>query len=159
AVAVRTFIDLATRAALAADNSRLFQLADEARNEAQIANSAKMDFLAAMSHELRTPLNAIAGYVDLIAMGLRGPVTQEQREDLHRIEQNERHLASLIEDILNYAKLEAGRVEYEIGTIDVNQAMADVASLMAAPYGNKGVNLSLARTETQVVALGDAHRI
>src|SRR5262249_44534502 len=153
AIAIRTFIDVAGRAALATDNARLFRLADDARTEAQVANSAKMDFLAAMSHELRTPLNAIAGYVDLLAMGLRGPVTAEQQEDLRRILQNERHLASLIEDILNYAKLEAGRVEYDIRPIDVGEAMADVASLMAAPYGNKGVTLSLAPAPAEVTAL------
>ena len=159
AISQRTFVDLASRAALSADNARLFRDAEAARNEAQVANSAKMDFLAAMSHELRTPLNAIAGYVDLIALGVRGPVTPEQLTDLERISQNERHLASLIEDILNYAKVEAGRVEYEIREIDVNKAIADVASLMSAPYGTKGVSLSFTAPEDPATALGDEARL
>jgi signal transduction histidine kinase/DNA-binding response OmpR family regulator len=158
-ITVRTFMDVAARAALASDNARLFRLADDARTEAQIANSAKMDFLAAMSHELRTPLNAIAGYVDLLAMGLRGPVTEEQHEDLRRILQNERHLASLIEDILNYAKLEAGRVEYDINPVDVTKAITDVASLMSAPYGSKGVALRLEPSTGVITALGDSDRL
>src|SRR5262249_3835357 len=108
---------------------------------------------------LRTPLNAIAGYVDLLAMELRGPVTEEQREDLHRILQNERHLASLIEDILNYAKLEAGRIEYDINPVDVTQAIADAASLMSAPYGNKGVALRVDPGGRAITALGDSDRL
>ena len=158
-IAQRTCVDLASRAALAADNARLFRAAETARNEAQVANSAKMDFLAAMSHELRTPLNAIAGYVDLLALGVRGQVNDEQLADLQRIAQNERHLASLIEDILNYAKVEAGRVEYDITEIDVNKAIADVASLMSAPYGTKGVALTFCGAAGDATALGDEARL
>ena len=73
---------LARRAALAVDNARLYREAERARAEAEAANQAKSDFLATMSHELRTPLNAIAGYTELLEMELRGPVTDEQREDL-----------------------------------------------------------------------------
>jgi signal transduction histidine kinase len=153
------FADVASRAALAGDNARLYRLADEARKEAQVANNAKMDFLAAMSHELRTPLNAIAGYVELITMGIRGPVTTEQRDDLARISQNQRHLASLIEDILNYAKLEAGRIEYDIEVISVNDAMSDVVSLMAAPYGAKHIALTYAAADPAPTALADPDRL
>jgi len=71
--------------ALAIDNARLLREADVARHEAQVANAAKIDFLAAMSHELRTPLNAIAGFVDLMALGIHGPITAEQNADLARI--------------------------------------------------------------------------
>src|SRR4030095_9978130 len=64
------------------------------------ANRAKADFLATMSHELRTPLNAIGGYVDLIELGVRGPVTEEQKRDLERVRFNQRHLLTLIGNIL-----------------------------------------------------------
>jgi signal transduction histidine kinase/AmiR/NasT family two-component response regulator len=159
AITMRTFMDVAARASLAIDNARLYRVADDARTEAQIANSAKMDFLAAMSHELRTPLNAITGYVELLAMGLRGPVTDAQHDDLRRIAQNEHHLASLIEDILNYAKLEAGRIEFDISPVDVGAALADVASLMSAPYGTKGVSLHFKSDESNITALGDSDRL
>ena len=86
-----------------------------ARHQAEEANHAKSEFLAMMSHELRTPLNAIGGYAQLIEMGVRGPVTPEQREDLERIERSQRHLLGLINDVLNFAKLEAGRVQFVIG--------------------------------------------
>ena len=81
-----------------------------ARREAEEANKAKSQFLATMSHELRTPLNAIAGYSELLKLELRGPITPEQREDLERIDRSQRHLLSLINDVLNFAKIEAGHV-------------------------------------------------
>ena len=107
--------DLASRAALAVDNARLRREAIEARQDAAAAQAAaeavsraKSEFLAVMSHELRTPLNAITGYVDLIEMGLHGPVTPEQRSDLERIQRSQRHLTGLINGVLNYSRLEAG---------------------------------------------------
>ncbi|MDQ6716957.1 MAG: PAS domain-containing protein [Gemmatimonadota bacterium] len=78
-------------------------------NDAMEASRAKSDFLAAMSHELRTPLNAIGGYAQLIEMGVRGPITEEQRADLLRIQRSKNHLDSLVSDVLNFAK--AGRGE------------------------------------------------
>jgi PAS domain S-box-containing protein len=82
--------------------------AEDARREAEEANAAKRQFVATMSHELRTPLNAIAGYVDLLEMGLRGPVTTEQRFDLGRIKRSQETLLRLIDDVLSFAKLESG---------------------------------------------------
>ena len=90
-----------------------------ARRQAEEANKAKSQFLATMSHELRTPLNAIAGYAQILELGLRGPLTKPQLEDLERIDRSQRHLLALINDILNFAKIEAGRVEVETATVDV----------------------------------------
>ncbi len=87
------------------------------RNEADVANRTKTEFLAAMSHELRTPLNAIAGYVQLLLLGVRGPLTEEQTADLARIQRSQQHLLSLINDILNFSRLEAGAVTYEIASV------------------------------------------
>ncbi|MDQ6872989.1 MAG: PAS domain-containing protein, partial [Gemmatimonadota bacterium] len=81
-------------------------LADDAETE----NRAKTAFLRAMSHELRTPLNAIAGYIDLLDMGLRGPVTENQHADLARVRTNQQHLAALITEILNFARVGSGSV-------------------------------------------------
>ena len=77
-----------------------------------------------MSHELRTPLNAIGGYVELIEMGLRGPVTPEQREDLRRIRSSQRVLLRLVEDVLDVAKLETGRVQLEMTNVPVHEVLA-----------------------------------
>jgi signal transduction histidine kinase len=97
---------------------------EAARAEAEAANRAKSEFLAVMSHELRTPLNAIGGYAELMEMGIRGPVTEEQRGDLHRIQQSQRHLLGLINEVLNYARLESGAVHFDVEDIRVRDALA-----------------------------------
>jgi len=76
-----------------------------------------------MSHELRTPLNAIAGYAELLAMGVRGPVNDEQLRDLSRIRQNQQHLLEIINDILNFSRIEAGRVKYSIAPVSVKDVL------------------------------------
>lgn len=81
-----------------------------ARDDADAANLAKTEFLAAMSHELRTPLNAIQGYLQLLEMELRGPLTSLQRSDIGRIQRSQEHFGNLIEHILDFAKLEAGNL-------------------------------------------------
>ena len=110
--------------------------AEDARNAADAANRAKSDFLAVMSHELRTPLNAIAGHVQLVEMGLHGPVTDAQAEALGRVARAQRHLLGLINDVLNYARLESGRVEYtlrEVSLVEtVREALPMVEPLFAA---------------------------
>ncbi|HEU4642129.1 MAG TPA: PAS domain S-box protein [Gemmatimonadaceae bacterium] len=120
----RVVAGIAAWAAVAMDNARLYTQERTARAEAQGANRAKSEFLATMSHELRTPLNAIAGYAELLAMGVRGPVTPEQLEDLGRIQRSQRHLLSLINDVLNFAKLEAGHLRLEMRDV----AIADLLS-------------------------------
>ena len=94
-----------------------------AREAAEHASQAKTAFLATMSHELRTPLNAIAGYAELLEMGIHGPITEQQREAIRRIQRSERHLLGLINDVLNFAKLEAGRVEYALTDVSVCEAV------------------------------------
>jgi PAS domain S-box-containing protein len=124
----RAVEDLAQQKA-EAEQSRLE--AEAARHEADEANRAKSEFLAAMSHELRTPLNAIIGYAQLLDVGIRGPVTPEQRSDLGRIERSSQHLLGLITDILNYAKVESGRIEYDIKATPLDQSLAAVEELIA----------------------------
>ena len=130
---------LARRAALAIDNAMLFREARRARAEAETANQAKSDFLATMSHELRTPLNAIAGYTELLEMELRGPVTDEQREDLRRIRRSQRHLLALVNDVLNFVRVDTGHVHYDIGDVDLGVVLADVETLVAPQFLAKGL--------------------
>ena len=103
--------------------------------EVEAANRAKAEFLAAMSHELRTPLNAIAGYVELLESGLRGPINETQAEDLRRIKRSGQHLLSIINDLLNFSRIEAGTVNYDIMTFPVMQAV-DAVRLMTEPLAN-----------------------
>lgn len=122
--------ELARRAAEALERARLYAAERTARAEAEEANRAKSEFLAAMSHELRTPLNAIAGYTDLIELGIHGPVTPEQKHALERIDRNQEHLLGLINDILNFAKIEAGRLEFEREDIVLREVLLEMEALI-----------------------------
>ncbi len=101
-----------------------------AKREAELANRAKAEFLANMSHELRTPLNAIGGYASLILEGIRGPVTDAQRADLMRIKGSQHHLLSLINDILNFAKIEAGRVAFDFEDVSMSSVLGQLEALI-----------------------------
>ena len=109
------------------------------RQIADDANQAKSKFLAVMSHELRTPLNAIAGYVQLIEMGVHGPVTEDQLVALDRIRRSQLHLLRLINDVLNLARIEAGRVEYQIRTISLADVVTTVMPMVEPQLAAKGV--------------------
>ena len=126
----RVATGIASWASVAMDNARLYEQERVSRAEAQAANRVKSDFLTTMSHELRTPLNAIAGYAELLTLGVRGPVTKEQREDLARIQRNQRHLLSLINDILNFARVEAGHVDLEPRDVPVRDLVSALRPLV-----------------------------
>jgi PAS domain S-box-containing protein len=122
------------------EREELLEGEQQARREAEAANAAKAIFLTTMSHELRTPLNAVSGYVDLLEMGVRGPVTDLQREDLRRIRRASQHLLALINDILNYARLEAGSVELHLSDVTLSDALAEMEALIAPQLTIKGVS-------------------
>lgn len=110
-----------------------------ARGEAEQANEAKSRFLATMSHELRTPLNAIGGYAELLLEGIRGPVTEDQVLDLQRIQRSQRHLLSLINDILNFAKIEAGKVDFDLSDISMHETLSKLEELVAPQLHEKSI--------------------
>jgi len=103
--------------------------AETARREAEGANRSKSNFLAMMSHELRTPLNAIGGYTQLLQMGVHGPLTPDQERDLARIERSQAHLLTLITDILDFARIDAGRVQFNVRDVLVDDVLASVEAL------------------------------
>jgi signal transduction histidine kinase len=105
--------------------------AESLRLAAEQANRAKSEFLAVMSHELRTPLNAIGGYVELLELGIRGPITDAQRDDLERIQRAQRHLLMLISEVLNFARLEARQVRYSFDSIKVDTLLRSLEPLIA----------------------------
>ena len=117
--------------------------ADAARRMAEEANAAKSQFLATMSHELRTPLNAIVGYVDLLEVGVHGPVNTQQLEDLARIRRSEETLRRLIEDVLNFAKLESGKVEYRYVAVQLDEFLSTMESFIAPRLAQKKLEYRL----------------
>ncbi|HEX2091769.1 MAG TPA: ATP-binding protein [Longimicrobiaceae bacterium] len=133
----------ATTAELEAANEELQAMvgeAERARTEAEAANLAKSEFLALMSHELRTPLNAIAGYVELLDLGIHGPVTGEQREALRRIRFSQSHLLGIINDVLNFARLESGHVQLALSDVPVQETVAEVVAMMEPQITARGLS-------------------
>jgi PAS domain S-box-containing protein len=113
-----------------------------ARAEAERANKAKSEFLAAMSHDLRTPLNAIGGFADLVAEGVYGPVTEDLRRAMARIRRAGNHLLTLINDILSFAKIEAGRVQLHIADVPVDEVVASAGTLIEVQAKKKGLSFA-----------------
>jgi PAS domain S-box-containing protein len=125
--------ELGRRVALAVDNARLYA-------EAIHANAAKSEFLAVMSHELRTPLNAIIGYADLLDAGVAGTLNDPQREQLGRIRVGSKHLLRLIEEVLLFSRLEAGREEVLRERIDLAVLAREACTLVEPLAREKGLD-------------------
>jgi len=127
-------------------NDELLERTEElerAREAAEHANRAKSEFLATMSHELRTPLNAIAGYVQLMEVGVYGPLTDPQRETLERVHRSQRHLLRLINDVLNLAKIEAGRLDYRLVSVKLSELAEAVLPMIEPQLSARSLTWSL----------------
>jgi signal transduction histidine kinase len=135
------------------------QEAVEARERAETADRAKSDFLASMSHELRTPINAIIGYAELMDIGVGGDLTEEQRHHVNRVRASSRHLLSLINDVLDLAKIEAGHMIVEQRKMNVRSTIADAVTLLALQAADKGVTLDDRCTGTELTCVGDPDRV
>jgi signal transduction histidine kinase len=111
----------------------------QARHQAEDANNTKSRFLATMSHELRTPLNAIAGYAEIISLGVHGPINDEQRIALDRITKSQRYLLSLINDILNFAKIESGHVSFDVREVCLEPLLRRIETFVQPQLTAKGI--------------------
>ncbi|MDB4874951.1 MAG: sensor protein [Gemmatimonadetes bacterium] len=133
--------------------------AEKARLLAEQANRAKGQFLAVMSHELRTPLNAIGGYAELLDMGIQGPVTNDQREALERIQRSQRHLLGLINQVLNYARVESGTLRYELADVPVGEALRGAEALVLPQLSSKGLHYSFAGCDPSILVRADQEKL
>jgi GAF domain-containing protein len=135
---LRTF---ATQSALAIQNARLFrEIADKSR-QLEVASQHKSEFLANMSHELRTPLNAIIGFSEVLTERMFGDLNEKQEEYLKDIHASGTHLLSLINDILDLSKIEAGRMELELMDFDLPTAIDNALILVRERAGRRGITL------------------
>ena len=132
---------------------------EKARAAADHANRSKAEFLAVMSHELRTPLNSIGGYVDILDTGLRGPVTDAQRGDLQRIKRSQQHLLGIINDILNFTRLEATEVQFDVMDVPVRALMTDLDAIVGSLARAKSLEYSCKLPSASVYVSTDPDKL
>lgn len=142
--------DLARRCAIAIDNARLHRQAmslaeaDAARHPSEVADQARSEFLTLLSHELRTPLNGIAGYLELLAMEIAGPLTARQREYLERLQAGERQLLRMVEDMLNFIRLYSnGEVLYDLHEFALLPVLENLEQAYRPALEAKGIALRM----------------
>jgi signal transduction histidine kinase/HAMP domain-containing protein len=149
----------ATQSALALQNARLFQEIAEKSRQLEVANRHKSEFLANMSHELRTPLNAVIGFSEVLTEQMFGEVNAKQAEYLQDILASGRHLLSLINDILDLSKVEAGRMELELTDFHLPQAIDNAVTLVRERATRRGIRVEVAVDERLGTLRGDERKI
>ena len=140
---IRLLKSFADQAVIAIQNARLFQALEDKSHQLEIANQHKSAFLASVSHELRTPLNAVIGFAQMLAARYFGDLTAKQAEYVDDIVSSGRHLLSLINDILDLSKIEAGRMELEAADFDLGATVSDALTLVRERARRGGVALHM----------------
>jgi signal transduction histidine kinase len=128
-------------------------------DDAEAANLAKTAFLTSMSHELRAPLNAIGGYIELLDMGLRGPVTDDQRTDFARVKANQQHLALLITELLNFARAGSASVSYAVSEVNGRDALRHAIELIEPLIAQRELVFDGVSGDSSIVARADPEKV
>ncbi len=149
----------AAQSVLAIQNARLFRDIEEKGRQLEIASTHKSQFLANMSHELRTPLNAILGYTKLIINNIYGEVPGKIRDVLERVEQSGRHLLSLINDVLDVSKIEAGQLVLSLGEYSMTEVIHTVVTAVEALAAEKKLSLKITASPDLPRGKGDERRL
>jgi GAF domain-containing protein len=149
----------ATQSALAIQNARLFREIEDKSRQIEAANRHKSEFLANMSHELRTPLNAIIGFSEVLGERMFGELNEKQAEYTDDILSSGRHLLSLINEILDLSKVEAGRMELELATFDLPLAIDNARTFVRERAIKHGINLDVTVDERLGDFVGDERKI
>jgi PAS domain S-box-containing protein len=131
----------------------------QARRIAEQANAAKAKFLSMMSHDLRTPLTTISGNVRMLAAGVHGPISEEQKETLDRVDDACRHVARMIEDILSFAQLESGSVEVRLQPVNVPEALQRAEGLVRLRMEESSIAFTYEACATGLSVLADPDRL
>lgn len=156
---VKMLQTFAAQSVVAIHNAQLFREIEEKGQEIEIANKHKSEFLANMSHELRTPLNAILGFTELIIDNIYGDVPEKIQEVLGRVEKNGRHLLSLINDVLDLSKIEAGRLKLSINDYSMQGVIEAAVTSVEALAMEKKLDLKINIREDLAKGKGDEQRI
>ncbi len=150
---------LASQTKVAVENARLFREIEEKGRQLEEANRHKSEFLANMSHELRTPLNAVIGFSEVLLERMFGDINDKQTEYLQDILSSGRHLLSLINDILDLSKIEAGRMELELSAFDLPSALDNALTLIRERAARHGIRIELSMDERLGEMVGDERKI
>jgi signal transduction histidine kinase len=153
---LRTF---AIHSALAIQNARLFRELEEKGRQIETTSQHKSQFLANMSHELRTPLNAILGYTELILDGVYGQTPEKIHEVLERVQLSGHHLLSLINDILDLSKMEAGQLRLSLGEYSLAEIVQTVVTAMESLAAEKQLGLTVLLAPDLPSGRGDERRL
>jgi len=142
-----------------AQQHMLARAAESARREAEQASREKSELIAVVSHELRTPLAAIGGYAELLALGVRGPLNDQQQTDIDRILQAQSHILRLVDDLVGYSKLETGRFRLDVGDVLLRDAISALVSLIRPQAALKGIEVVVHDSDPEIVVRADEERL
>jgi PAS domain S-box-containing protein len=132
---------------------------EDAYRTVEAASRAKSEFLAVVGHELRTPLNAIGGYAELLELGLRGPITPAQLKDLGRIRRAQEQLLGLIDDVLNFVRIETGHVEYDLTDVKVHPALLSLETMIGPQMRTSALTYTYVRCDPALTVHADRGKL